>query len=519
MNRTQRVAMGVRCVLWAMSVASAAGCDPPVVVPADAGGDSAPDAWNGDARIDPGIDAPLSCGATGLAGGYCREGRCLDGLTCVMDRSAMTVGSIFMVAQGTVEDVAHPGYQALLTPSDPGDDAPFTAWLGSICAQECDLGAATDSCGDCATCSGTLTQNAFVNAIGGAALTFGAGATFANSGLCRISCTFDPATRGGECGDQTTCLPFGETCVEACVSDAECRMGLGITFAGEIVTVVDDTSPATCNATTGRCEVPGVATAHVGDACTSTNDCAPGTGTCLRGGLCADLGCARSGTTCDGDNGLCLNINENQTLCLAGCNVAADCGAGNSCVPLGGTVGTFTGYCLGACADDDECAASETCTNTVDAAGAPQDGACVPRCTAPGEVGAASGGCADDEFCASDHDGATYGFCRGVDQLCGANNTINLAAASDACATGWVCDELLATGGGPGFRGRDVVGDGHCARACAVDGDCAAGTTCVTSGAYAGLCRQVCDAGAACPTGQLCDTGEGRCVEAPPPAP
>jgi hypothetical protein len=520
MNRTPWVAMGERCVLWVVLAAGGAlGCDPPVVAPRpDAAVIDPPDSSPPDGFIDDRRDTPLACGSSGSSGAPCRSGECGPDLTCTMERAATTIAAVFGVAQGAAGDLEHPDYDVARAVPVPADDVPFNAWRGSICAEECDLGATTDGCGGCATCSGALTQNAFVNAIGGAGLTFGAAATFENSGLCRLSCTFEPSVRGGECAGETTCDAFSETCVEECTSDAECRMGLGITFDGEIVTVVDGTSASACNTVTGRCEVPGSAAAHVGDVCDSGNDCAPGTGVCLRGGLCASVGCGTAGTTCDGANGLCLNVNENQTLCLAGCNTVADCAPGNACEPLGGTIGTFTGFCIGACADDSDCAASETCTDTIDAAGAPRDGGCVPRCTAVGAIGAASGGCAADEFCVADHTGAAYGFCRAVDQLCGANNAIDLAAASAECATGWVCDELLASGGGPGFGNRDVVGDGHCTPACAIDADCtAAGTTCVTSGAYAGLCRQSCDAATACPMGQTCDTGEARCVEAPPP--
>jgi hypothetical protein len=143
----------------------------------------------------------------------------------------------------------------------------------------------------------------------------------------------------------------------------------------------------------------------------------------------------------------------------------------------------------------------------------------VPRCNVPGGVGTAAG-CGATQFCEADHAGATYGFCAPLDGFCGALDTTNLPSASSECATGYVCDELLATGGGATYGGRDVFGDGHCVRACMTSADCtASGTTCVTSGVYAGLCRrQGCSATIACPTGQVCDTARAVCVEAPPPA-
>jgi hypothetical protein len=361
-----------------------------------------------------------------------------------------------------------------------------------------------------------------VAALGGARQLFGAGATFgATTGVCRIDCTWRPGERGAECPDDSfTCDAFGAVCVEACTSDVECNTTFGVTYAGELVTTIDDALGAHCNHTTGRCETAGTTGATVGTPCASSIDCAADVGVCVAGGLCAELGCPNPGTTastCAGGAGVCLPTSATShpsALCLLGCDVAADCAAGNTCVLFGPglRIGTHAGYCLGVCDTDDQCAASETCTDGVGAAGAPTPGQCRPRCTGVGLVGAASGGCAATELCLADHAGATYGWCEPADRFCGDPDRRSLPAASTDCAMGWVCDELLA--GVP--LAHDVVGDGHCTPACATDADCA-GTTCVTTGALAGLCRGACTSDADCTAPNVCDTSLGWCVEAPPP--
>jgi len=204
-----------------------------------------------------------------------------------------------------------------------------------------------------------------------------------------------------------------------------------------------------------------------------------------------------------------------STLCLEGCNTPDDCGAGNTCNVLLDTagarvfIGPFSGYCIGTCASDADCIASETCSDVLDPIGV-LTAHCVPRCTGVGEIGAASGGCTDDEVCLAAHAGATYGRCELADRFCGAVGTLGLPAASTDCATGWVCDELLASVD----LQPEVLGDGHCVRACGSDLDCFTGTTCVTSGPLAGLCRQRCTVDADCAARTTCDETLGLCIEA-----
>ncbi|MFO0682736.1 MAG: MopE-related protein [Sandaracinus sp.] len=455
-----------------------------------------------------GVCATPACSiADGALGAHCAAGLCMGTAACFNDLSAMSVDQVFGgVRQGVENDPAHPGYARVAAAQVPANDPPFHGFLGTMCTSECDLDAATDGCGTCATCSGLLSQNPLVQAFGGARLAYAMPA-YANSGSCRLDCAYDPATRGA-CPAATTCDAFSEVCVEQCTTDAECNMNYGAAYDGELLSLI--VGDERCDTTVGRC-VPraSVATAHVGDACDTASDCAPGVGMCFAGGLCGALECGTAGTACDGGRGICLGTGGTQTVCLRGCNTVADCGAGNVCAPVGAAIGGYTGYCIGVCNTDTDCAATETCNDA---------NRCVPRCTVPGGIGVAAGCASDTEFCRVDHAGATYGFCEQVDRFCGAANSTNLPAASSECATGYVCDEMLAGGSGPAFGGREVFGDGHCTRACTTNADCTAiGTRCVTNGPYLGLCRRIgCTMATDCASGQSCDTARAVCVEAPP---
>lgn len=533
MSRTQfvaRVAWSVSCVV--LLHAQACSCGPPIEVVDGGPIDAAPDDDVGrDASTPPGPDAACGSG-TGQIGDHCRSGAtaaCASGSDCI-DLSARShdVESVFGYRQGGDDDVAHPGYPLARDVVDPLASAPFNAAAGTLCAAQCDASLRTDPCGACTSCETTLTQMPLVAAFGGARVLFGTAAAYgASTGVCRLDCTWSPTSRGDECPSEMACDAFGSVCIEACTTDNECNTNYGVTYEGEVVTVLDTAHPRACNPTTGRCEDVGTTGASVGDACESSDACAPGTGVCLAGGRCAEFGCASpdtSASTCASGAGVCLSVNQTshpQTLCLQGCAASSDCGAGNVCTPFGGgfAIGAFTGYCLGICHADDECIGSEACTDgtTVDATGATvaTPGQCVPRCTGVGEVGAASGGCDATEMCVADHAGAAYGHCAPADHFCGEPDTRSLPAADPECATGWVCDELLA--GLPAQH--ELVADGHCTPACASDADCTGATTCVLAGALAGLCRDACTSDTDCTAPRVCDTTLGACVEAAPPPP
>jgi hypothetical protein len=302
-------------------------------------------------------------------------------------------------------------------------------------------------------------------------------------------------------------------CVEACTTDNECNTEAGVTFEGEIVTLIERAHPAHCNHVTGRCEHTGTPGATVGTRCTSSDDCAPGVGVCLPGGICAELGCPESDTgTCGADyNGICLSTtasSRRQSICILGCDTSADCPSGNNCIVPGPNIGRFSGYCIDACSRDGDCRSSDVCQTR---AGVPSKSPlahrCTPRCSVMGGIGP-SAGCAAGEACVVAGASSTGLACAPIDSFCGAADAFRVAAASDQCATGYVCDELVIGGA------HAVVADGRCVQACLNDAVCAAGTRCVTSGNYAGLCRAHCGVDSDCPSGEVCDRGQGWCVEA-----
>lgn len=536
MNRTRCVARVAWCVfsmgaVWiaGASVSACTSCAPEPVIP-DTGAGSCcgpgticlcDTGATYDVDVPDRYVAPPECvGGTGTIGDHCRAGACAAAAATCLDPPAATLQSAFMLRQAGDPDPLHDGFVVARAVDLASDDAPFNGAEGSLCAQRCDPAAAIDACGACASCSGDMTQAPLVAAFGGARAVLGTGL----AGLCRIDCTWSPTSASLECPTDMACDPFGAVCIEACTTDNECNTGYAASYQGELLTSLETAHPRHCNTVTGRCEASGTVGAHVGDPCEGGDACAPGAGLCLSGGHCAELGCPTPNTatsTCDGGRGICLTTSDAShptSICLMGCTTSAECGPGNACSLLHDatgaavSIGPFAGYCVGVCASDDECIASEACTDTTttDATGATVTvpGRCVPRCTGLGGVGAASGGCASTEQCVADHAGAAYGHCAPADDFCGAGGTVGLAAASSDCATGWVCDELLA--GIPGEQ--ELFGDGHCTPACTSDGDCTAlGRTCVTSGTYAGLCRHACSAPGDCAATETCSTG--WCVE------
>jgi hypothetical protein len=516
-----------------------------------------PEAGGGDAGTnteagmhDAGGDmGPQHCGTAGLAGGACRAGACQASLHCfdpaAFGANSSTIQGAFGLQQGDLTDPQHAGYQTVQNPTMcathtdmptcaadsangcawdatmnhciNGDSAPFNAFEGTFCAQECDTTATTDTCGACAHCSRDLTQMPLIQAFGGVASIYGNTGMFpyANEGVCRLQCTYDHTMRSadGVCDSQHTCDAFGGVCVEACTTDNECNTAFGVTYSGQTVTLVDHTAGAAhCNTTTGRCEVAGTAGKNVGDTCMSGNDCAPGVGVCLNGGHCSEFNGCTNGMVCGAtNNGVCLAVNgtmHTQNLCIMGCNHATDCGAGNVCNMLTAAIGSFTGYCLGGCMTDDECIATETCTDytTTDAttgAATAHAGNCVHRCGgtgAPitvGQVGmsagttAATGDCLTTEYCQADHTGATYGYCQPMNHLCGTPNTNSLPAPATDCAIGQLCDETLATPHDAptttaprGALEVENFGDGHCVAPCvSTAASCTGTAVCVAADA------------------------------------
>jgi hypothetical protein len=440
------------------------------------------------------------CGASGRLGSHCRMGSCSTGLSCSAPAAGMTVQQALELRQGELATGSR--YATIQDPALPEESAPFNALSGSVCIQTCDRTSLTDMCGTCATCSNVLTQMPLIASRGGALLVIDAldRAFGERTGICRLDCAFDPATRGFECPDDMTCDAFTAGCIEQCTSDSECNTVQGVTYEGELVTLLDHAHPGTCNTTTGRCDHAGNATARVGDPCESADDCAPGFGICL-GGLCTELGC--ESLNC-GDGGLCLGVNDHSTLCVAGCHAPEDCGAGQACATLLSPMGGFEGYCIDVCESDESCGAGETCTDDVDASGVAITGHCRRTCTSVGARGAAAG-CADDELCRN-HSSGEPGWCDPLGGFCDLDDPSTSAASRD-CGGGQICDELLASGS---------FADGHCVDACTSDVECAAPAVCMTSGSLAGLCRRPCTTDVDCASAtEICDVSLGACVELP----
>lgn len=451
-----------------------------------------------------------TCGDVGRTGGLCRMGSCFMGLTCFEEFTDMgaqlTYRAAFNIDQA-VEDPANPGTFLPVETPVPANDVPLTFTSDTLCSEPCNtsLPPASDTCGACASCSDQVG-----NDLGFGVLPFlqDAQRLFGtDTGLCRPHCVFDAEGRGRGCPAGYSCDPFSNLCFEACVTDANCQSAIIITEEGELGTVQFPDSGRTCNMTTGRCDWTGDETAQVGDACESATDCLSDIGICLNGGTCGETQCATASDTmsdfsCDGGRGICLGTTGNGSVCVEGCNTAADCNPGNACQALGGTQmpGGFSGYCLPGCNATTACRAEERCDIP--------EGETAGSCEAPCDPAATVSECETNEVCEAVA-GSTpaYGFCRPVDGIC---------FDSTACFNGQICNN--ETG---------ASSYGRCVDPCTADTDCTVGdaTTCVTDTAnpLAGLCVETCTAAADCnPAGVTTRTcrvpvgsTDGYCVEAP----
>lgn len=495
---------------------------------------------------DAGSDAdreeiPTGCGVAGRMGGLCRRSACLDGLTCITEfmsgTAQLNIRNTFAINQATPEDPADPTTFVTVTTPVPADDIPITYANGSLCTRQCDTGAATDSCGTCAKCSGQIGGD--ILGIGPFVFIDPAMRTYGtNTGICRPHCTFDPEGRGMGCPEGYTCDGFTNLCLEACRNDAQCNGTLVITEDGEYGTWVVPDGGRTCNMTTGRCDWTGpTPEARVGDVCEGPTDCGTDLGFCLRGGTCAEVQCNRMDlapdTTmdgvCDGGNGICLGTGGNMgALCIDGCNTADDCNPGNACIPLldasgaPQTIGSFSGYCLGICDTVDSgtltgepdtlfgCRADEQCDmpdpDVDDGDPATEedydpDGTCRASCN----PAATPSDCEADEICEA-VSGTTYGFCRTLSTFC-------FQPGAEDCYDGQICNNVV---GASTF--------GRCVAPCATAADCTVGTatTCVDDTGpedLRGLCVETCTSPTTCGAGRTCRIPAGMtmgyCVEMP----
>ncbi len=418
---------------------------------------------------DAGPPEPMACNTVGRSGGTCRAGsQCVTGLTCYGEnvRADLTLGT-FEIPDGT-EDPAHPGEYL---PGEPST-IPVAVTPGGLCTEGCSTEAAADTCGSCSFCNDAIGGPSAFGAIGLDVSVFdatdllGAG----EDGVCRARCEFDPATDGG-CPTGSTCDPRTNTCVERCLTDAQCNVSFGTSVEVGLVATRVPGEPYTCSMTTGRCEHPTPSGATLGTDCDSDADCEASNGFCFAG-HCSRLHCAGSdgalagGTaTCAADAMACVRLGGNgSSACVGLCDTADDCFADQACDPAGSPVmdasgRAWAGLCVLPCSGDSECQMDRVCDATVQRFNNASLGICAPFCD-PGATGLAGAvTCEASEACvAIPGDAMGRGLCKAQDNLC---------AVHEVCANGQACRVV-----GANLNGR-------CEDGCTGAADCAAGEQCL----------------------------------------
>ncbi|MSP58776.1 MAG: hypothetical protein EXR72_00260 [Myxococcales bacterium] len=153
---------------------------------------------------------------------------------------------------------------------------------------------------------------------------------FAPTGYCTKSCAAD-----ADCGGGAFCSPSlgggPRFCLLACGPGDACPVGRVCTK--RLAGFIPLPRPACLN---------GNAMAKDGSACTTYGDCNKNQG-CLSnpfslpGGLCVTFGCTvgNNATCLAGGDGVCIQADQ-ETLCIDGCNLTADCrvNEGYTCTPF-----------------------------------------------------------------------------------------------------------------------------------------------------------------------------------------
>jgi hypothetical protein len=197
---------------------------------------------------------------------------------------------------------------------------------------------------------------------------------------CRKTC--EPSAEKSGCDREGyTCDFVNRYCLEGCRDDAECRILTRDTDNnGQADTLAyDESSTATCNKTTARCEHP-AGGKKSSDACASDAECAED-GVCIvdgsqlagqrfPGGTCTRRGCEFEGLECDSGT-VCqalrpwLGASATEALCFEQCTVGAEsadlrsgakghgegCRDGYRCHYNGGK-GAESGVCVGGVYND-----------------------------------------------------------------------------------------------------------------------------------------------------------------------
>ena len=461
-------------------------CDPATMICTDAapadegpGTDTGPGADTG-----PRVDAGPCPQIPGMhSGAACRAGACARGLDCQDEFGGSFTGTFN--EDGTM-----------------GPPLMIRGFPDSMCAEVCDPDAA-DTCDDCTSCVGTIL---------GGRVRFGISDEV--PGTCRPNCSPTTTDRGG-CRDGYACDPNTLTCMEACIDDMQCRFridDIDDDGDGDIV-YAGDSSAATCNPTTGRCNIPGRAGATAGDECMVNADCEDN-GLCIQDdetlpdGYCVRLGCADTLPCQTGD--VCQTrpfFTGVSSICLDGCTVGAETMDSQ-------VTGSATG-------GNPECRTGEACYWT---GGDTAEGGCFPA--EYNDVPAYNVGapCDDVTDCWSPFGYGRCLFTNQTDRLASGYCVVGNCAQRMGMPIGIlpgvavptpanVCD----TAGGDicvNFGGADSINT-FCVPNCTNASECAPGYACPDLGAAGSplrLCWPTCTMDADCRSGTSCrDEGGGAC--------
>jgi hypothetical protein len=245
------------------------------------------------------------------------------------------------------------------------------------------------------------------------------------------------------CGDNQVTLPEECDPADNVTCDANCQF-LPESLCDDFLNN-DDDGLIDCNDPdcqgTASC-TPGAAV--LGDPCAASSDCAPAVAGVNNPACLGELNLGFPGGSCSnfceadadcGANGVCAQLDDNNSICLESCTVVGDCRAAYDCVDLGGV-----SACLPNCTADADCALTGHCDVGVDDNN--------------------QGSCTQTELCAdgvdNDRDGATDCEDQFQDTTCNADLACQLVYAAD-CALATAA-QASNTGDTSGAGSNNFVG-------------------------------------------------------------